>query len=89
MNRVFKGNFIKLNFLAKRAVKPLELVHSDVCGKLKNKSLSSSEYFLTFIDDRTHFTWVYMLKKKGDVFQKFKEWRAMESGHRLKTLQWR
>ena len=73
----------------KRAVRPLELVHSDVCGKLKNKSLSGAEYFLSFIDDKTHFTWVYMLKKKDEVFQKFREWKAMverESGHRLKTL---
>ena len=73
----------------KRAVRPLELVHSDVCGKLKNKSLSGAEYFLSFIDDNTHFTWVYMLKKKDEVFRKFREWKAMverESGHRLKTL---
>ena len=31
--------------------KPLELVHSDVCGKLESKSLSGAQYFVTFIDD--------------------------------------
>ena len=69
------------------SVRPLEVVHSDVCGKLKNKSLSGAEYFLTFIDDKTHFTWVYTLKKKDEVFQKFTEWNVMverESRHRLK-----
>ena len=40
----------------KRAVRSLELVHSDVCGKLKNKSLSGAEYFLSFIDNKIHFT---------------------------------
>ena len=86
---MFKGNSIRVNFLVlgKQAVRPLELVHSDVCGKLKNKSLSGAEYFLTFIDDKTHFTWVYTLKKKDEVFQKFTEWNVMverESRHRLK-----
>ena len=69
------------------SVRPLEVVHSDVCGKLKNKSLSGAEYFLTFIDDKTHFTWVYTLKKKDEVFQKFTEWNVIverESRHRLK-----
>ena len=60
-----------------------------MCGKLKDKSLSGAEYFLTFIDNETHFTWVYVLKKRDEVFRKFKEWKAMaerESGHRLKIL---
>ena len=60
-----------------------------MCGKLKDKSLIGAEYFLTFIDDKIHFTWVYVLKKKDEVFRKFREWKAMverESGHRVKTL---
>lgn len=39
---------------AKRAEEPLGLVHSDVCGKMGEKSLSGSEYFPTFVDDKTH-----------------------------------
>ena len=53
---------------------PLELVHSDVCGKVNAKSLGGAEYFLTFIDDFTLYTWVYVLKKKSDVFKSFIEW---------------
>ena len=37
----------------KRADEPLELIHSDVCGKINAKSLSGAEYFVTFIDDKT------------------------------------
>ena len=44
---------------------PLELVHSDVCGKMGQKSLGGAEYFLTLLDDKTHYTWVYPLKGKG------------------------
>ena len=68
---------------------PLELVHSDVCGKMNSPSLGGGEYFLTFIDDYTHYTWVYILKHKSEVFSKFKKWKAlMENacGQKLKTL---
>ena len=37
----------------RRAQAPLELIHSDVCGKINAKSLSGAEYFLTFVDDKT------------------------------------
>ena len=47
---------------------PLELVHSDVCGKMGQKSLGGAEYFLTLLDDKTHYTWVYPLKTKDKVF---------------------
>ena len=38
---------------------PLELVHSNVCEKMNVKSLGGAEYFLTFIDDKTRYVWVY------------------------------
>ena len=55
-----------------RAKEPLGLVHSDVCGKMNAKSLGGAEYFLTFIDDLSHYTWVYVLKK-DEVFKYFQE----------------
>ena len=68
---------------------PLEIVHSDVCGKLNTPSLGGAEYFLTFIDDYTHYTWVYTLKHKSEVFDKFQKWKALvenESGRKVKVL---
>ena len=61
----------------KRAKDKLELVHTDVCGKLESKSLGGCEYFLSFIDDMSRYTWCYPLKKKSDVYQKFLEWKTM------------
>ena len=77
------------NISANRAKEALELVHTDVCGKLNAKSLSNSEYFLTFVDDYTRYVWLYVLKNKSDVFKKFTEWRTMveqSTGKRLKVL---
>ena len=67
----------------------LELVHSDVCGKMSVKSLSGAEYFLTFIDDKTRYVWTYVLKRKDQVFAKFMEWKTLvekSTGQKLKTL---
>ena len=47
----------------------LDLVHSDVCGKMNEKSLGGAEYFLTFIDDKTRYVWVYCLQRKDQVFE--------------------
>ena len=46
----------------KQAEVPLGLVHSNVCGSLGAELLSGERYFLTFVDDKTHYTWVYVLK---------------------------
>ena len=73
----------------KRSSTPLEIVHTDVCGKLNVKSLGGAQYFLTFIDDSTHYVWIYVLKRKDEVFTKFCEWKAMvenSTGCKLKTL---
>ena len=72
-----------------RAKEPLGLVHSDVCGKISSPSLGGAEYFITFIDDKTHYVWVYVIKHKHEVFQKFTEWKSLvekSSGHKVKKL---
>ena len=47
----------------------LELVHSDVCGKMDVKSLGGAEYFVTFLDNHSRYSWVYPMKKKGEVLK--------------------
>ena len=73
----------------KRSDAILGLVHSNVCGKMSTPSLGGGEYFLTFIDDKTRYTWVYVLKRKDQVFEKFLEWKASvekSTGEKLKPL---
>ena len=72
-----------------RAEEPLGLIHSDVCGKISTPSLSHAEYFVTFIDDQTHYVWIYVIKHKHEVFQKFVEWKSLvekSSGYSVKNL---
>lgn len=66
----------KFSSSSRRASEPLGLVHSDLCGRMNKKSLSGAEYFLTFTDDCTRHVWVYFLKSKDQVFEKFLQWKA-------------
>lgn len=43
-------------------------VHSDVCGKISEKSLGGAQYFLTFTDDKSRYTWLYILHSEDQVF---------------------
>ncbi|KAE8694724.1 hypothetical protein F3Y22_tig00110777pilonHSYRG00394 [Hibiscus syriacus] len=54
----------------------LDYVHSDVWGPSTISSLGGSRYYVTFIDEFSRKFWVYFLKQKSDVFEKFELWKA-------------
>ncbi|RVW96855.1 Retrovirus-related Pol polyprotein from transposon TNT 1-94 [Vitis vinifera] len=50
------------------------LVHSDVWGPSRIKNISGTRWFVTFVDDHTRGTWVFLMKEKsevGHIFQTF------------------
>jgi hypothetical protein len=55
---------------------PLELIFSDVWG-LAIESVGRYRYYVSFIDDFSKFTWIYLIKRKSDVFHKFQDFQAM------------
>jgi hypothetical protein len=55
---------------------PLELIFLDVWGPAPD-SVGINKYYVSFIDDYSKFTWVYLLKFKSDVFQKFHEFQNL------------
>jgi hypothetical protein len=55
---------------------PLELVHSDVWGPTPD-SVGRKKYYVSFIDDFSKFTWIYLLKYKSKVFEKFQEFQTL------------
>ena len=59
-----------------RVVKhPLELVFSDVWGHAQT-SVSGHNYYVSFIDAYSRFTWLYLIKRKSDVFDVFIHFQA-------------
>jgi hypothetical protein len=55
-----------------RATQNLELVHNHVCRFFKVQSLEGTKYFVTFVNDYSLRTWVYMMKRKDEILAKFK-----------------
>ena len=54
----------------------LDLIHSNLCGPMP-KSLGGAQYFVTFIDDHSRKTWVYLLKTKNQVLEVFKQFLSL------------
>eukprot|EP00253_Pinus_taeda_P017406 PITA_17406 len=72
-----------------RVIGILDLIHSDVSGRMSHVSLSGYEYYVLFIDDHSRKTWIYFLKTKNEVFKRFQEFRALverQTGQKIKSL---
>ncbi|TYK11079.1 Beta-galactosidase [Cucumis melo var. makuwa] len=57
-----------------KPTQPFNLIHSDVWGPSKVTTSSGKRWFVTFIDDHTRLTWVYLISDKSEVpsiFQNF------------------
>jgi hypothetical protein len=72
-----KQNRIRFSSGATRAKGILELIHSDVFGPVPLPSLGKSVYYVSFIDDFSRNTWIYFLRNKSEVFDNFKEFKAL------------
>ena len=67
----------------------LETIHSDGYGTMSTTSLRGYVYYVSFIDDYSHNTWIYFLKRKDEVFENFKDFKALVenlSENNIKTL---
>jgi hypothetical protein len=53
--------------------KYFDLIYSDVWGPAPVDSYNNFKYFVTFIDDYSRNTWIYLLKIKNEVFSRFQE----------------
>ena len=62
------------------ASKPFELINSDVWTS-PIASPSNIRYYVLFPDDHTHFLWVYPLRRKSEVFSKFKQFSNYVETH--------
>jgi len=67
----------------------LQLVHSDVNGPLDTPSLGGSRYFITFIDDYSKWTVVYMMRAKSEsfnCFQAYHKYAEVHTGRRVNKI---
>jgi hypothetical protein len=76
-------------WLTTRTTQLLEVVYSDVCGPFEVQSLGGNSFFVSFIDDCSKKLWLYLIKRKADVFDVFRKFKLMvekQSGCKLKVL---
>ena len=59
----------KLSFLvsASKSDACFDLIHFDIWGPFHVPSVFGHKYFLTIVDDKLRFTWVYLMKLKSET----------------------
>ena len=80
----------RFNTKGRKAQELFELVHMDVCGPMSTQAKGGYEYFITFMDDYSRYGYVYLMRWKSEIFEKFKEFTAKvenQLGKRLKAIQ--
>jgi transposase InsO family protein len=55
---------------------PLDLIFSDVWGPAPS-SVGRHNYYVSFIDDHSKFVWIYLLRHKSEVFQRFQDFQKL------------
>lgn len=55
---------------------PFDLVHSDVWGPSPIPTKGGSRYYVSFIDDCTRYSWVFLMKRRSDYLTVFSNFRA-------------
>lgn len=81
-----KGKFFKGNKKGgTRSGGLLEINHTDIYGPFPTLSINGHKSFITFIDDYSHYGYVYLINEKSEVLDKFKNFKAVvENQHNLK-----
>jgi hypothetical protein len=74
---------------SQRASTPLDLIHNDLMGPFLHPSINKVRFVPIFVDDFSRFTWIYFLRKKSEVFQHLKYFKALvetQSREKIKFL---
>lgn len=69
-----------------RSAELLELVHSDICEYNGILTRGGKRYFITFIDDCSKFTYVYLIRHKDEAFSMFKRYKAEVENQKEKKI---
>ena len=65
------------------------MIHSDICELNGILTRGGNKYFITFIDDASRYTYVYLMRNKDQAFQMFKNYKyeiENQKGKKIKIL---
>lgn len=72
-----------------RAKKHLDLLHIDLCGQIRPKTVGGKHYFLLVVDDYNRYMWLELLESKDEAYKCFRKIKASaetESGVKLRAF---
>ena len=55
-----------------RATELLQLIHTDTCGPFPIATRNGHRYFITFIDDYSRYSYIYLIRDKSESLDTFK-----------------
>lgn len=56
---------------------PLELIYADVCSSAPKTSINGFNYYVSFVDDYSKYTWLYHMTLKSVAFSVFKPFKCL------------
>lgn len=59
-----------------RSLNLIHLIHTNICKIIDTLFKGGKRYFITFINNASKYTYVYPLRTKDEVFEKFKSYKV-------------
>ena len=53
-----------------------EIIHTDVCDPMSVEARGGYRYFLTFTYDLSRYGYIYLMKHKSEIVERFKEFQS-------------
>ena len=72
--------------LTHRRTHPFDLIHMDLAGPMKTRSVQGNFYHFIIVDDYMRYKWVLFLLAKSDTFEAFKNFHVLISTYYKGTL---
>ncbi|XP_062095144.1 protein FAR1-RELATED SEQUENCE 11 isoform X2 [Humulus lupulus] len=68
-----------------KSTRPFNFIHSDIWGPSRITNTTNTKWFITFIDDHTRVSWVFLLKSKSDASMIFKNFHSGQKSIQCKS----
>jgi transposase InsO family protein len=75
--KLAKMSALPFNRSSSVSTSPFQLVHTDLWGPSPIATKGGSLYYVSFVDDYSRFTWVYLLTHKSDFYQAYRNFHSM------------
>jgi hypothetical protein len=84
--QIGKQTRVRLKKKEHSTTKPLDIIHTDLCGPSRTKITYGEHYFMLIVDDYTRLNCVFFLKEKSEAFEKFKIYKSLVEMKQISKL---